>query len=149
MSNCRNIILASTLNILLVPTFLKDLSYPEICSFIESCSKESRLFVQQVISFQRKMKLAKSYTADRKCYCSTLVEWSVEDSPLIIDQYSLANYYDFVACNNKDFAFILRKVMNSVLQKKICRQMIQDGKQCCCKKKKNKCGNYVKDCHKC
>jgi len=149
MPNCQKNICPSELNLLLVPTFLQGMSNAQICAFIEACIKKSKLFKQQVLNFYNKMSLAKKYTVERKCYCPTKVEWAVSNPPLIISQLSLYNYYNFVACNNTGFAFILRKVMNTVQKNKNCRQMIQDGKQCCCKKTKNQCGQLVKQCHKC
>jgi len=151
MSNkgCQKNICSSELNLLLVPTFLQGMNNAQICAFIGACTKKSKCFKQQVLTFRQKMGLAKKYTAERKCYCATKVEWAVSNPPLIISQLALCNYYDFVACSNTGFAFILRKVGESVQRAKVCRQMIQDGKQCCCKKTKNPCGQLVKQCHKC
>ena len=151
MSNvgCKNIICPSELNILLVPTFLQGMNASQICAFIEACTTKSKIFKQQVALFWQKMSLAKKYTAERKCYCSTKVEWTVSNPPLIIQQLPLCNYYNFSICDNTGFAFILRKVLDCIKKNKICRQMVQDGKQCCCAKTKNACGQLVKQCHTC
>ena len=147
--NCNKNICPSELNILLVPTCLQGMSNAQICAFIGACTKKSTLFKQQVLKFFQKMNLAKQYTAERKCYCPTKVEWAVSNPPLVISQLSLCNYFNFAACNNTGFALILRKVMEAVKKNKRCRQMIQDGKDCCCKKTKDCCGNLVKQCYKC
>ena len=151
MSNHCNInFCTSELNMLLVPTFLHGMSNSEISAFIEACTKKSKLFTQQVLHFFQKMKLAKQYTVERKCYCATHVEWKVPNPPLVISQSSLSNYFDFATCNhNTGFAFILRKVMENVKKNKRCRQMIQDGKDCCCTKTKDYFGNIVKQYYKC
>ena len=132
-TNCVKNISPPELNILLVPTFLQGMNNAQICAFIKSCNKKSNLFKNQVINFFHKMKLAKQYTVERKCYCPTKIEWTVSSSPLIISQKSMTKYIDFASFNNKEFSFILRKVIEFVKNNKICKQMIQDGKEGCCK----------------
>lgn len=125
------------LNKLLVPIFLESKNHKEICSYIEKDCKETKIFIAQVLRFLYKLRLAKQYTADRKCFCPTKIEWKVSSSPLIISQKLMSKYFDFVFCNNTYFAFIFRKVLEIVYRNKICKQMIQDGKECCkkcCKK---------------
>ena len=141
--SCHKNICPSELNLLLVPVFLQGMSNAQICAFIDACTKKSRIFKNQVLNFYGRMGLAKKYTAERKCYCPTKVKWAVSNPPLIISQSSLCNYYDFAACDNTGFAFILRKVISSVQKSRICRQMVQDGKQCCCPK------GSGKKCYKC
>ena len=148
MSNpgCKQNVCSYELNILLVPTFLQGMSKSQICAFIEACTKKSKIFKSQVISFYQKMSLSKQYTTERKCYCPTKVEWSVSNPPLIILQNALCSYYNFATSNeNTGFVFILRKVLENIKKTNLCRQMINDGKECCnkicptnCSKKSNK-----------
>jgi hypothetical protein len=153
MSNpgCEKNICSYELNILLVPTFLQGMSKAQICAFIDACTSKSNIFKSQVINFYQKMSLSKQYTAERKCYCPTKVEWSVSNSPLIIQQFALCSYYNFATTGseNTGFTFILRKVLENIKKTNFCRQMIQDGKECCdklcstpivieCKKSKKK-----------
>lgn len=141
MVNCNKMVSPSELNELLVPTCLLGMSKSEICAFIKECTKKSNKFKNQVLDFYYKMSLAKKYTAERKCYCPTKVKWSVPDCPLVISQASLCGYFDFVSSDNTGFAFILRKVMETIQRNKNCRNLVQDGKTCCCSKSKN--------CYKC
>ena len=130
-NNCNMNFSPSELNILLVPTFLHGMSNAEMGAFIDSCTNQSKLFTQQVLHFFQKMRLAKQYTVERKCYCPTKVEWVVSKPSFVISQSSLANYFNFASNHNTGFAFILLKVLDHVKKEKICRQMIQDGKECC------------------
>jgi hypothetical protein len=135
MSNpgCKQNICPHELNILLVPTFLQGMSKAQICAYIEACTKKSNIFKSQVVNFFQKMKLSKQYTAERKCYCPTKVEWSVCNPPLIIQQNALCSYYNFATTGGETtgFAYILRKVLDNIRKTNLCKQYIQDGKECC------------------
>jgi hypothetical protein len=135
MSNlgCKQNICPHELNILLVPTFLQGMSKAHICAYIDACTSKSNIFKSQVVNFYQKMGLSKQYTAERKCYCPTKVEWSVSNPPLIIQQMALCSYYNFATTGgeNTGFAYILRKVLENIKKTNICKQMIQDGKECC------------------
>lgn len=149
MSSIQNNISPSELNLLLIPTFLQGMSDSQICAFVNSCTQRAKIFKSQVLIFAQKMSLSKKYTAERKCYCPTKVEWAVSNPPLIISGMALCNYYNFYAGSNTGFAFILGKVFENVKKNKRCQQMRQDGKECCCKKVKDCCGNFIKECQLC
>ena len=134
LMSCNGLIAPCELNKMLIPKCLKGKSYKYICAFFESCSKKSQILMKQILEFTHKMKLAKQYTVERKCYCPTRVEWAVCNPPLIISQLSLCNYYDFYPCDNTGFAFIIRKLTDVVHQNNVYRQMIQDGKEGCCRR---------------
>ena len=121
----------SELNILLIPTFLQGMTNAQICAFIKSCTSKAKLFRHQVFNFYYKLSQAKKYTTARKCYCPTKVEWTTSRSCLIIDQTSMCNYFDFYACSNTGFAFIMRKVSEFTERQKLARQYLQDGKVYC------------------
>ncbi len=143
---CKDILKPCELNILLIPTCLKGKNRKQICKFLESCSKQSYLLMQKFTDFYHRMNLAKSYTADRKCYCPTKVTWSVCKPPLIISQIALCNYFDFYACTDTGFSFILRKTLETINRNIVHRNMIQDGKESCCGKGVCKCKRVKKTC---
>ena len=118
-----------TLNVLLIPTFLEGLSNYKISEFIDSDNIGSNILKNQVLRFYGKMKLSKQYSAERKIYSYTSVEWTTSNS-LIISQSSLTEYFNFATTTNNHtgFVFILVKIFDHVKKAGLYRQMLQDGK---------------------
>jgi hypothetical protein len=118
-----------TLNVLLIPTFLQGLSNCKISEFIDSDNIGSNILKNQVLRFYGKMKLSKQYSANRKIYSYTSVEWTTSNS-LIISQSLLTEYFNFATTtsNHTGFVFILVKIFDHVKKAGLYRQMQQDGK---------------------
>jgi len=122
---------ASSLNTLLIPTFLQNLTNTQICNFLNSGSKNPNLFLSQVNQFTLQLRLAKRYTAQRKCFCPYRIPWSTSTNPLIIPQKSLTDYFNFLPGSNTGFAYIWRQSLQTILNNRRRRNAIQEGKSVC------------------
>ena len=119
------------LNTLLVPTFLRTSTNQQICTFLNSRTKSSNLFLSQVNQFTYKLRLAKRYSAERKCFCPYRIPWRTSVNPLIVPQRTLTNYFNFLPGSNTGFAYIWRQSLQTILNNKRRARAIQNGLSVC------------------
>ena len=128
---CAPNISASSLNSQLIPTFLQGMSSSQQCAYIEASTNSATIFRAQVAKFLGQIANAKRQLSARRTVCPVRIPWSVSNPPLIVNQRSQANYYDFFIGARTGFAFIMGKVLAFLRKQRICRQRLKDGRSIC------------------
>jgi len=131
LPNCTNPcapdLSAQSLNNLLVPTNLQSMSAAQRCAYVEMSNSRATTLRNQIVTFIGKAANAKRQLSKRRFTCPYRVPWTTSTSPLIINQRSLANYYDLMVTSNAGFAYIARCVLTFLRRQRKCKINQQNG----------------------
>jgi hypothetical protein len=128
---CAPNITPSTLNSVLIPTFLQGMTQTQQKVFINASTQAASLFRSQALRFLSSIKNSQKQLSQKRLTCPFKVPWSVSSAPLNVNQYAQVNYLNFFMGNRTGFAYILGEVLSFFRKQKRCNQMIANGQGTC------------------
>lgn len=117
---CTSNVSASTLNSLLIPTFLQGMTTTQQNAFINATTSAANTFRLQVVKFIGDIAGAKRQLANRRTVCNVKIPWTVSNPPLWLNQNVQASYYDYMVVNITGFAYIAGRVLRYFRNQKTC-----------------------------
>lgn len=113
---------------LLIPAKIKNMTYAQQCKYV--LSPEAFCFRGQVITLFQAMMRASQYTKRGSCANGFYVNWNSCGGKFTINGKSLAEYYCHYLGDNRGFAGLLRKIIESWERHTYVQNLVRNGKYC-------------------